>query len=47
MAQLAQPVEPFGEVNVYRQADGSIEIVATVLMLRLDEDAGAAMSRRH
>lgn len=33
MAQLAQPVEPFGEVNVHRQADGSIEIVATVLMV--------------
>lgn len=33
MAQLAQPVEPFGEVNVHRQADGSIDIVATVLMM--------------
>ncbi|MGL6076684.1 MAG: VWA domain-containing protein [Fimbriiglobus sp.] len=33
MAQLTQPVEPFGEVNVHKQADGSIEIVATVLMV--------------
>ena len=33
MAQLAQPVEPFGEVNVHKQADGSIEIVATILMV--------------
>lgn len=32
MAQLAQPVEPFGEVNVFRQPNGSLRIVATVLM---------------
>ena len=32
MAQLLQPVEPFGEVNVYRQPNGSLQIVATVLM---------------
>lgn len=33
MAQLSQPVEPFGEVNVHKQADGSIEVVATILMV--------------
>ena len=33
MAQLSQPVEPFGEVNVYAQPDGSFDIVATVLMV--------------
>ena len=33
MAQLSQPVEPFGEVNVYPQPDGSVDIVATVLMV--------------
>jgi hypothetical protein len=32
MAQLLQPVEPFGEVNVYRAAGGNLQIVATVLM---------------
>jgi hypothetical protein len=32
MAQLTQAVDPFGEVNVYRQRDGSLQIVATVLM---------------
>jgi hypothetical protein len=32
MAQLAQPVDPFGEVNVYRQPDGRLQVVATVLM---------------
>ena len=32
MAQLAQPVEPFGEVNVYRQKNGGLQVVATVLM---------------
>ena len=32
MAQLLQPVEPFGEVNVHPQPDGSLRIVATVLM---------------
>jgi len=32
MAQLAQPVEPFGEVNVYPRPDGSLDIVATILM---------------
>lgn len=32
MAQLLQPVEPFGEVNVYKQRNGSLQIVATILM---------------
>ena len=31
MAQLAQPVEPFGEVNVFKK-DKGLEIVATILM---------------
>jgi hypothetical protein len=30
--QLSQAVEPFGEVNVHKQANGSLEIVATILM---------------
>lgn len=33
MAQLSQPVEPFGEVNVHLQPDGAIDVVATVLMV--------------
>lgn len=33
MSQLSQPIDPFGEVNVYKQADGSYDIVATVLMV--------------
>src|SRR4051794_38654027 len=32
MAQLLQPIEPFGEVNVYKHKNGSLQIVATVLM---------------
>jgi len=32
MTQLAQPVEPFGEVNIYPQNNGTIKVVATVLM---------------
>jgi hypothetical protein len=32
MTQLRHPVEPFGEVNVYRQPGGALQIVATVLM---------------
>jgi hypothetical protein len=32
MAQLSSPVEPFGEVNVYPQGDGSLEVVATILI---------------
>jgi hypothetical protein len=32
MAQLKRVVDPFGEVNVHRQADGRLRIVATILM---------------
>jgi hypothetical protein len=32
VAQLAQPVEPFGEVNVFRKNNGALQIVATILM---------------
>lgn len=32
MAQLLRPVDPFGEVNVHPQRDGSLRIVATILM---------------
>lgn len=32
MAQLKSAVEPFGEVNVYPQPDGSIRVTATILM---------------
>src|SRR5687768_6130206 len=32
VAQLAQPVEPFGEVNVFRRQPGGYQIVATILM---------------
>lgn len=32
MTQLLHPVDPFGEVNVHRRPDGSLQIVATVLM---------------
>src|SRR4051812_32634616 len=32
MTQLLHPVEPFGEVNVYRQPGGALQVVATVLM---------------
>lgn len=32
MVQLAEPVDPFGEVNVHRNPDGSLNIVATLLM---------------
>jgi len=32
MAQLARPVDPFGEVNVHRRADGALDVVATILL---------------
>jgi hypothetical protein len=32
MAQLKKVAEPFGEVNVYPQADGSLRVTATILM---------------
>ena len=31
--QLTKPVDPFGEVNVYKKPDGSLDIVATILMV--------------
>lgn len=31
MAQLLQPIDEFGEVNVHRLADGSIQVIATIL----------------
>ncbi len=33
MAQLTRPVDPFGEVDVYRSATGGLGVVAKVLML--------------
>jgi len=30
--QLSQPVEPFGEVNVFRQRNGTLQVKATILM---------------
>jgi hypothetical protein len=44
MAQLASPVEPFGEVNVYPQPDGSLKIVATILMEPDIEGARAGLA---
>lgn len=32
MTQLKKPVEPFGEVNVYPQPNGTLRVVATILM---------------
>jgi hypothetical protein len=55
MAQLSKAVEPFGEVNVYKQANGDIEIVATILMVPdiegartgLALDASASMTKMY
>lgn len=55
MAQLTQTVEPFGEVNVYKQKDGRIEVVATILMVPdiegartgLALDASASMKKMY
>ena len=33
MAQISNPVEPFGEVNIHPKPDGSIDVVATILMV--------------
>lgn len=44
MAQLTQPAEPFGEVNVYKQPDGSIDVVATILMVPEIEGARAGLA---
>ena len=32
MTQLLRPVDPFGEVNVHPQRDGSLQVVATIPM---------------
>ena len=32
MSQLKKVVDPFGEVNVFPQPDGSVRVVATILM---------------
>src|SRR5262245_14974009 len=55
MTQLLHPVEPFGEVNVHPRPDGSLQIVATVLMepdiegarCGLAFDASASMKRMY
>lgn len=44
MAQLPSPVEPFGEVNVYPQSDGSLRVVATILMEPDIEGARAGLA---
>lgn len=44
MAQLSAPVEPFGEVNVYPQPDGSLKVVATILMEPDIEGARAGLA---
>jgi hypothetical protein len=44
MAQLTRAVEPFGEVNVYKQSGGTLEIVATVLMVPDVEGAKAGLA---
>jgi len=44
MAQLSQPVEPFGEVNVHKQANGEIDIVATILMVPEIEGARTGLA---
>ena len=44
MAQLPSPVEPFGEVNVYPQPDGSLKIVATIQMEPDIEGARAGLA---
>jgi len=55
MTQIPNPVEPFGEVNVHPKPDGSIEIVATILMVPdiegartgLALDASASMKKMY
>ncbi|MFO0796712.1 MAG: hypothetical protein U0804_04490 [Gemmataceae bacterium] len=44
MAQLPSPEEPFGEVNVYPQPDGSVRVVATILMEPDIEGARAGLA---
>lgn len=55
MAQLGNPVDPFGEVNIYRRDSGNFDIVATVLMVPdiegartgLALDASASMKKMY
>lgn len=44
MAPLSRPVEPFGEVNARPQPDGSLQIVATVLMEPDVENAACGLA---
>lgn len=44
MAQLTKCVEPFGEVNAFKQKDGSIDIVATILMVPDIEGASTGLA---
>jgi hypothetical protein len=55
MAQISNPVEPFGEVNIHPKPDGSIDVVATILMVPdiegartgLALDASASMKKMY
>jgi hypothetical protein len=55
MAQISNPVEPFGEVNIHHKPDGSIDVVATILMVPdvegartgLALDASASMKKMY
>jgi hypothetical protein len=44
MTQLHNPVEPFGEVNVYRQQNGTLDVVATVLRVLDVEGASTGLA---
>lgn len=44
MVQLSRAVEPFGEVNVERQSDGTIAVRATILMVPSIEGAMAGLA---
>ncbi|MCC6421230.1 MAG: VWA domain-containing protein [Gemmataceae bacterium] len=44
MAQLAHPVDPFGEVNVYRSGNGRLDVVATILIEPDIEGARAGLA---
>ncbi len=55
MAQIPNAVEPFGEVNVYKQGNGDVDVVATILMVPdiegaktgLALDASASMKKMY
>jgi hypothetical protein len=44
MVQLSRAVEPFGEVNVERQSDGTIAVRSTILMVPSIEGAKAGLA---